>query len=101
MALEDIFKGFKDGGVPGVAVGIGAVVLAPILIPVVAQFGKPLAKAAIKEGISLYEKSKEVLAEAQEVFEDIVAEAKTELAQEQKLAKSNQAEAHPETVRID
>jgi predicted DNA-binding antitoxin AbrB/MazE fold protein len=50
---------------------------------VVAGVGKPLAKAAIKGGIVLYEKSKGVIAEVGETLEDIVAEAKAELAETQ------------------
>lgn len=70
---------FEDFGPAGIAAGIGAV----ILLPVVAGFGKPLAKAAIKGGLAVYEKSKGALAEAGEVFEDLVAEAKAELADEE------------------
>lgn len=72
----------EEFGVPGIAAGIGAVVLAPLLIPAVAKVGKPVAKAAIKGGITLYERGRGALAEAGEVFEDLVAEAKVELAEE-------------------
>ena len=74
--IEDLFEDFCPAGI---VAGIGAV----ILLPVIAGFGKPLAKAAIKSGIAAYEKSKTALAEASEVFEDLVAEAKAELAEEQ------------------
>jgi hypothetical protein len=103
MALEDIFKfeGFGGGvgGVTGIAVAIGTALLAPIVIPFASEVGKPLAKNAIKQGIFLYEKSKEAMAEATEVFEDIVAEAKAELAQEHQDAKAeeNQIEVVPIT----
>ncbi len=66
----------EDLGVPLVVAGVGAAILAPVLLPV----GKPLAKAAIKGGILFYEKSKGVFAEVGEAFEDILAEAKVELA---------------------
>ncbi|MBV8884263.1 MAG: DUF5132 domain-containing protein [Chroococcidiopsidaceae cyanobacterium CP_BM_RX_35] len=72
---------FEEAGVPGVIAGIGAVVLAPVLIPVVAGVGKPLAKAAIKGGLVLYEKSKGALSEVNESFEDLVAEARMELSE--------------------
>jgi hypothetical protein len=106
MALEDIFKGVDlekfgfEGGVPGLAVGVGAALLAPIVLPLVAQVGKPLTKAAIKEGLLMYEKSKEALAEVTEVFEDIVAEAKAELAQDQKDAKSQDENNQPELIVV-
>jgi hypothetical protein len=77
MALfDDVLKG---NVVTGLAIGIGAAVLAPVVIPVAAQIVKPLAKAAIKGGIVLYEKGKETVAEMGEVVEDLIAEAKAEM----------------------
>ena len=73
---------FEDLGIPGIAAGVGAVILAPVLIPAVAKASKPLAKALIKGGIIAYEKSKSAIAETGEVLEDLVAEAKVELAEE-------------------
>ena len=72
--LEEVAE---DLGVPGLA----AIVLLPVIIPVAKNIGKPLAKATIKGGIVLYEKGKGVLAEVGETFEDIIAEAKAELAE--------------------
>jgi hypothetical protein len=69
----------EDVGPWGLAAGIGAAVVLPVL----AGFGKPLAKAAIKGGLNLYEKSRGFVAEAGEVFEDLVAEARAEMAEEQ------------------
>ncbi len=75
--IEDVVENVvEDLGVPGIA----AIVLLPVLVPVVAGVGKPLAKATIKGGIVLYEKGKGVIAEVGETLEDIVAEAKAELA---------------------
>ena len=63
--------------------GIAAIVMLPVLVPVVAgKVGKPLAKATIKGGIVLYEKGKGIIAEVGESIEDIIAEAKAELAKE-------------------
>ncbi|MGQ4648237.1 DUF5132 domain-containing protein [Lyngbya aestuarii] len=82
--VEDIFGDLvKDMGVPGVAAGVGAVVLAPLLIPAFAKVGKPVAKAAIKGSMFLYEKGKGVIEESGEIFEDLVAESKAELAEQQ------------------
>lgn len=72
---------FEEAGAPGIIAGIGAVILAPVVVPVVAGVGKPIAKSLIKGGIVLYEKSKGALAEVGETFEDIVAEARAELAE--------------------
>ncbi len=82
MALE-LADLFEDVGTPGIVAGIGALVLAPIVIPAIAKIGKPIAKAAIKGGITLYEKSIGTVAEAGEVLEDLVAEARAELADEE------------------
>jgi Protein of unknown function (DUF5132) len=72
--LEDVVEGL---GVPGIT----AIVLLPVLVPVVTGIGKPIAKAMVKGGIILYEKGKGVIAEVGERFEDILAEAKAELAE--------------------
>jgi hypothetical protein len=73
--VEDVVE---DLGVPGIA----AIILLPVMVPVVAgKIGKPLAKATIKGGIVLYEKGKGIIAEIGENVEDIIAEAKAELAE--------------------
>jgi peptide subunit release factor 1 (eRF1) len=79
MGLLD--NGLKGNVMTGLAIGIGAAILAPAVIPVVANVAKPLLKAAIKTGIIMFEKGKETVAELNEVFEDIVAEAKAEVAE--------------------
>ena len=84
MALfDDVLKGSL---ITGLAIGIGAVVLAPVVIPAAAQIVKPLAKAAIKGGIVLYEKGRETIAEMGEVVEDLIAEAKAEMASAQEAS---------------
>ena len=65
----------------GLLLGITAVVLAPIILPVVTRAARPLASAAVKTGMILYERGREAVAEAKEVFEDVVAEVRAELAQ--------------------
>ena len=82
LEVEDLFE---EVGTPGIIAGIGAVVLAPVLIPAIAKIAKPIAKTALKSGIMLYEKSKAAVAEAGEVFEDLVAEAQAELADEEEI----------------
>jgi hypothetical protein len=74
-------NGLKGNIFTGLAIGIGAAVLAPAILPVLAGAAKPLVKAAIKGGIMLYEKGKENFAEVGEVVEDLVAEVKAELAE--------------------
>jgi hypothetical protein len=68
-----------------VAVGIGvaaaATILAPVLLPVIAGVGRPLAKSLIKGGLMLYEKGRESVAKAGEAAEDMIAEIRAEDAQ--------------------
>lgn len=73
----------EDLGIPGIAAGVGAVILAPVLIPAVAKASKPVAKAVIKGGIIAYNKSKSAIAETGEILEDLVAEVKADLAEEE------------------
>jgi hypothetical protein len=62
--------------------GIGVLILAPVIAPVAASVLKPLAKATIKTGLSLVQKGRELMSEAVESFEDITAEVKAELIAE-------------------
>jgi Protein of unknown function (DUF5132) len=95
--FENLFEELPENiGVPGIFAGLGAVVLAPIVIPTLVKVGKPIAKAAIKGGIVAYEAAKGVVAEAGEVFEDLVAEAKVELAEDRSQREIESGEANPE-----
>ena len=79
MGLFD--NGLKGNILSGLAIGIGAAVLAPTILPILVGAAKPLLKAAIKGGIVLYDRGKESFAEVGEVVEDLVAEVKAELAE--------------------
>jgi hypothetical protein len=85
-------NGFKGNILTGLAIGIGASVLAPAIIPVLASIAKPVAKAALKGGVLMYEKGMESFAETKEVVEDLLAEVQSELAE----AKAREAEIHAE-----
>jgi hypothetical protein len=69
------------------AIGAGAVFLAPILLPMIAGVLRPVAKAAIKGGILAFENAKVAVAETKETFEDIAAEARAEVSSAQKEAR--------------
>jgi hypothetical protein len=74
MALvEDLFKGST---ITGLAVGLGAVLLAPTVIPAVGRVVRPALKAAIKGGMVFY---RETVTEIGEVAGDLFAEARAEL----------------------
>ena len=77
--LETLKKAYQENPNRTLAIGIGALVLTPIVIPLL----KPVAKATVKTGVILYQKTKGTLAEAGEVMGDIVAEAKAEVLAEQ------------------
>jgi len=79
--LDDLLK---NGTALGIALGVGATVLAAAIIPnlpAVARAARPAARQAVKTGILWLEKGREWVAEASEEFEDIVAEARAELRQ--------------------
>jgi hypothetical protein len=75
-----LFNGFNGFNVGSLAIGAGVVLLAPVIIPVVGSILKPLTKAVIKGGLLAYEGAKVSIAETKETFEDIAAEAKSEIA---------------------
>jgi hypothetical protein len=91
----------EKAGRPGVIAGIGAVLLAPVIIPVVAGIGKPVAKSIIKGSMVAYEKSKGAFAELGETWEDIVAEAKAELAEDHQHTQIVEVSATPQEVTSD
>jgi F0F1-type ATP synthase membrane subunit b/b' len=77
MALLD--NGLKPT-LGGIAIGIGVAVAAPFIIPILASIVKPLTKSIIKGGLILYKTGKETAEEAQEAFDGLLEEAKTEAA---------------------
>jgi len=88
--FEDLFK---INPVTGVAVGIGAVLLGPVVLPVVGQILRPAVKAAIKGGMVLYDEMLEIGAGASDLF----TEARAELASEIERVAVAGAEQHPPT----
>jgi hypothetical protein len=88
-----LFNPLQIGAGKIIAVGVAAAVLAPLALPVVARSARPLARAAVKTGIVVYEKGRETLAEAGETFDDLVAEARAELEQEGRF--------QPDTINQD
>ena len=73
--LEDMFKGGAVT-VTGLAIGAGALMLAPSVLPAIGQVLRPAAKAVIKGGLVLY---RETVSEIGEVASDLFAEARAEL----------------------
>lgn len=86
--LNKARQAYHENPTRTLAIGIGAAILVPTLLPLL----KPIAKATIKSGVSLYEKTKGAIAETTEVLGDIVAEAKAEVAAEQQQKASLHAD---------
>jgi hypothetical protein len=78
VALFD--NGFKIG--TPILLGVGALILAPMIIPAAASILKPLAKATVKSGLLLVHRGRELIAETAEALEDITAEVRAELIAE-------------------
>lgn len=76
--IPEIDEVIENLGIPGIA----AIVLLPVLVPVSGKVAKPIAKAAIKGGIVLYEQGKGVIAEVGQTLDNLIAEAKAELEAE-------------------
>jgi len=74
--LEDMFKGSVG---TGLAVGIGAAVLAPVVIPAIGGLLRPVAKNVIKAGLIAYDKGREAAASLGEMTGDLAAEARSEM----------------------
>ncbi|TCU04845.1 DUF5132 domain-containing protein [Rhizobium sullae] len=68
--------------IAGLAIGFGAGLLAPKITPAV----KPLAKSAIKAGLITYDQARVTLAELNENTEDAIAEVRSEMEEERKVA---------------
>lgn len=75
-----IFEDITKGPMP-MLLGLGVAMVAPTVIPALASGLRPLAKALVKGGITLYDAAKEGVAEAGEQLNDIVAETRAEMGQ--------------------
>ena len=69
----------NDDLLKGVAIGIGAAILVPVVIAALVPVVKPLARSAMKSGILAYEKLRETVEEFGETVEDMVAEVEEEM----------------------
>jgi hypothetical protein len=89
MGVEDLFKGGNI--VTALAVGVGAAIVAPIVTPIL----RPVAKTLIKAGIGVYDQGRVAFAELDERTSDMIAEARSEMDEEQRThrTKSEPAKA--------
>ncbi|WP_331371423.1 DUF5132 domain-containing protein [Sinorhizobium chiapasense] len=72
--IEDALKG--GNVVTGLAIGVGAIVLAPLAAPLL----RPITKTILKAGLVAYDQTRVAVAEMNERASDLVAEARAEMA---------------------
>jgi hypothetical protein len=80
MAMID--RLLRENLVTGLVIGGAVLALAPIVAPAVARALRPAAKTAFKTGLVLYARGREAAAELAAMAEDMMAEARHELAEE-------------------
>lgn len=73
-AFEDMFK---SASLPGLAVGIGVAVLAPVVLPAIGRALRPAVKSVIRTGITVW---REASSRVAETAGPIVTEARSEMA---------------------
>ena len=71
----------SDDIVKGVAIGIGIVVMTPLVLAALAPIAKPVARSALKTGVRVYEKGRESLELFNETIDDVIAEVEEEMAE--------------------
>lgn len=74
---------FEEAAGPAVALGIGAILLAPKIFPAIGRVVRPVAKGVIKTGMAVYQETFAGIAEA---TGDLIAEARAELESESRHA---------------
>lgn len=70
----------------GIGIGLGVGLLAKTLAPAFQGMGRPVAKAAIRGGMSRVDAGRETLARWKETWEDLVAEVRAEMEETAKAA---------------
>lgn len=75
-----LFDDITKGPLSTVLLGLGVAMVAPTVFPALTTGLRPLAKALVKGGLSLYDAAKEGVAEAGEQLNDLVAETRAEMA---------------------
>jgi hypothetical protein len=91
-----IFDDLTKGPMP-LLLGLGVAMAAPNVIPTVASGLRPLAKALVKGGLTLYDALKEGVAEAGEQLNDLVAETRAEMAVDGKHSANGSETEYVET----
>lgn len=100
MSFEN---GIKSGTLASLAIGVGMMVITPLVVPVLGKLARPAGRAAVRTGSMFYTKARETFSELGEVAEDFMAEARSEFDKsdeqglpEDALAVQADAQAGPE-----
>jgi hypothetical protein len=86
-----MFESLRNSGWKGVAVLVGAAVLAPTVWPAVGRAARPVAKSALKAGLVGVEQARERFAELGEAADDLWAEVRHELDEERRARDADDA----------
>jgi hypothetical protein len=86
-----LFEDIMEEVLGPVAIGVGALLVVPTLFPSVGRALRPVAKQAIKAGVSIYDRTVTTVREA---AGDLVAEARAELESESRGAETPRGHAH-------
>lgn len=85
-AFENLFEGLGLEGAAGPVIGIGALLLAPTLLPAVGRIMRPVAVGALRTGMAVYR-------EASAATGKMVEEARNELERAAATATAGEQEA--------
>jgi hypothetical protein len=95
MALfENAAEGLLEGGAAtGLAIGVGAVLLVPGLLPALGRAARAVAVGVIKTGMMVYDQTVPAM---RETTGDLVAEARTQLDADRQRNTAGLAHGHAE-----
>jgi hypothetical protein len=74
-----LFEEITESVFPGALIGLGAAILAPVIVPTVGGVLRPLVKTVVRGGLYIGDKLYETASEAGEQLSDMVAEVRSEM----------------------
>ena len=90
-----------DDVTKGVAIGLGVAILIPVAIRTLAPVLKPVARSALKGGVRVVERGRELIAETSEMVEDLVAETHAEMRDERFYNEDDNEHAPMDDTGVD
>jgi hypothetical protein len=83
-----MFDYFKGNVGTGLLIGVGVLILAPVVLPVVGNILKATTKAVVKTGVSLYEVGSDTVGKVGKIVGDLVTETTEGFTGEQEEAET-------------